>query len=231
MIRFTSTMMKKTPKFHVSTEELVIESGEGAPIAEVKKFADTISLQWKEGRIQSHSPVLLLLGGFQGSGKTTTAQVLNTDSEFIVISPDEVRYILFTAEIPFSKSFVVLVNAIKFELLKRALRTGSSVIIDQALTPERVRLVEQVVHSYPHYQVTSVFLYAPEEVLRKRVGERPQLAGRYKGTVEELKASMKIYAEWYGDPLRSGYDIVIDTTNSTPFAVAQKIKEYITCKM
>lgn len=64
----------------------------------------------------------------------------------------------------------------------------------------------------------------PREVLVKRVSERPQLSGRYRGTVSELEASIEKYTKRYGDPISGGYDLIIDAANIDPQAVTQMIK-------
>src|SRR5258706_3232066 len=183
-------MLDRVSGFNLTKEELNIELGVGASKNEVTKFADLISKTWKEMPVKPSRPTLILLGGFQGSGKTTTIEFLNQKSEFLIVSPDEIRHNLFAAEIPFSKNFVILVNAIKFELLKRALDTGSNIIVDQSFNPDRVKLTQEIATDNVTYHLKSIFLFASEEILRKRVLERPQLEGRYKGKIEELENSM-----------------------------------------
>jgi cytidylate kinase len=202
-----------------------LEKGIGANKTEVVKQADIISEKWSANK--QKSPVVIMLGGFQGSGKTTVADVLAKENNLVVISPDEIRFNLFDQGANFSEDFVRLVNATKYELLDRCLGSRYSVIVDQAITPTRVKIVRELLNGYPDYKLVSIFLTAPEEILKKRVSQRPEIAGKYRGTAEELKESIRRYAERYGDPVSGGYDLIIDTEKNDLQEVAIIIKNFL----
>lgn len=211
--------------FQLTEQELQLESGLGANREEVELFADSISENWGTPDSSLPQPTVLLLGGFQGSGKTTVGDRLAQDLGLLTVSPDEIRSKLFTANYPFSVEFLLLVNAIKFELINRAIELRSSFIVDQALTPDRVTLVKNILQEHPEYRLLSIFLTAPKEVLRKRVEERAGLPGKYKGTVDELEASMTRYEQRYGNPENGGYDVIIDTNKEDAEGVLESIRQ------
>lgn len=211
--------------------ELALEMGKGADPVEVKAQADLISEKWKTPENKSENPLLLMLGGFQGSGKTTTLETLVPTLNLTVISPDEIRHNLFTQKYPFSEEFIKLVNATKFELINRAMDMGNPIVIDQSLTPDRVSLTKTLLQKHPEYQFLSVFLTAPHDTLKQRVIERASLPGRYRGTVEELEASIDKYTSRYGDPQHGGYDLLIDSSINDPLAIVDQIQSSVRSKL
>src|SRR5262245_54029987 len=116
-------MTERAEGYSLTKQELDLELGTRASFEEVKKQADLISSKWTLPERLPQHPRLLLLGGFQGSGKTTVLELLQTNPGIIVVSPDEIRHNLFAQEYPFSEEFVRVVNATKFELVRRALGT------------------------------------------------------------------------------------------------------------
>ncbi len=217
-------MSAEEGKYKLNPYELEIELGVGADLREVEAQAELISSQWKDLPTPEH-PTLLLMGGFQGSGKTTVLDVLQPSLNAAIISPDEIRHNLFAKGHQFSQEFARIVNAAKFELIKRAVEQGHSAVVDQSLTPDRVALAQRLIDHHSKYRFLTVFLTAPTEVLKERVSLRPELPGRYKGTFLELESSMEKYESMYGDPQVGGYDLIIDSSTNDPQAIAGMIEE------
>jgi adenylylsulfate kinase-like enzyme len=214
--------------YRLSPGELSLELGEKADPVEVKKQADLISSRWDlTNKEKPQRPFLLMLGGFQGSGKTSVIELLRKEIRFLVISPDEIRHNLFNQNYPFSEDFVRLVNATRLELLVRALDTGQSIVLDQSISPDRIKMMRDRLIDFPNYHLTSTFLSVPREVIKQRVEERPTLPGLYRGTVPELEATMKKYEELYGEPSEGGYDLIIDTFKNNPEQVKNQILDYL----
>ena len=207
----------------LSQQEIDLEKGVGADPKQVKKQADIISDNWKIPDSKPEKPFVLLLGGFQGSGKTTVLKILAPKLKLVVISPDEIRHNLFAQNYPFSEDFVRLVHAVKFDLTKRALELGLSFAIDQTLNPDRVRLIKELAAAYPKFSVKSVFFNSPTELLKNRVRRRVKIDKLYNGTVPELEASIKKYTNLYGLPNKKDYDLFIDTSSQTPESVTEFI--------
>jgi predicted kinase len=212
-------------KYKLNPYELEVELGVGADAGEVSAQVDSISSKWQIPNEKPEHPTLLMVGGFQGSGKTTALEILKPRFPSVMISPDEIRHNLFEKGYPFSEEFTKIVNSAKFELIKKALDLGTSIIVDQSLTPDRVALVQHLLNGHSKYRLLSVFLTAPTEVLKERVALRPQQAGRYKGTYLELEASMDKYSKLYGEPQDGGYDLIIDSSVNDPQAIASLINE------
>lgn len=196
------------------------ELGTNADAKTVTELAKEISSLWKlEGPLPKN-PIVLLLGGFQGSGKTTVLEILHKDLDLIVVSPDEVRHKLFEREWAVDEKFVHTVNATKNSLLENAINSGHHVIVDQLTTPTRIDIAKGMVNRNSQYNLLTVFLNATDAELEKRVGARGKLPGRYKGTVYELKASIKKH----GNQDLSLYNLVLDSGKLSPEEIAKSIE-------
>lgn len=219
---------KKEQQTRISPQELNIELGREVDPEEVSLLVEKIVQNWDLSLPQPEHPFLVMLGGFQGSGKTTTIETFKSTNHVLVVSPDEIRHHLFAQQYPFSEAFVRLVNATKFALIRKVLELGYSGIVDQAITPDRVEQTQQIVAQFPQYQFLTVFLNAPVEVLQQRVTERQPAPGRYKGTVAELETSMAAYTQRYGTPQPDEYDLFIDTTKHAPQEVVSVLPKKLT---
>lgn len=176
----------------------------------VTELVNTISAKWVRSKETPKQPVLLLMGGFQGSGKTSVTEEIARSVPLITVSSDEIRFLLFQ-KIPFSEVlFVHTVNATRNRLVKVALQTGEHVVVDLFCTKPRVALFSAMTKNTP-YEVLSVYLNASQNILVKRMQDRPKLPGKYKGTLDQLMAGFVAY----GEIDKSIYDIILDSGNTT----------------
>jgi adenylylsulfate kinase-like enzyme len=208
--------------YKLDPEALSLEKGEGANPSEVTYQAGLISSGWNP-KLKSENPLILLIGGFQGSGKTTVMNLISSKLDLTILSPDQIRHNLFEQGYKKPNDFRRLINATKYELVKRALNMGISITLDQALTPDRVKLIKEAAASYPNFKVKSVFLLSPIQILRERVRQRPGIDGYYKGTLTELENSIKNYIDIYGEPKKEDYDLTLDSSKEQPEALASQI--------
>jgi len=197
--------------------------GEAANKTLVGEIANKISSSWNFTRELPQRPVVLMIGGFQGSGKTTVLDILRRDNELIVISPDQIRHELFARGVEFSEEFVHTVNAARNALLKLALLRKRNIAIDQFVNKERIDVIEKIVSEENKYRVIRVLLLADDKILEQRVRDRESIPETYRGTVGELKASI----EKYGHPNPGLYDRVLDTQNLSPSEVAREIEKLL----
>ena len=193
----------------------------------IDKLVEEISSKWQFPKDKHEAPILLIMAGYQGSGKTTALKALQKELGFIVTSPDEIRHILFSRNIPFTDEFVKTVNETHATLIKKVVRLGFSFAIDSIMTPKRIEWLLKCIEEegITNYRIVKVLLDAPMDTLIERVKNRPQAEGIYKGTVEELEASIKEHGEL--DP--SAYDLVINTNKTdqegTVKVILDKLRE------
>lgn len=156
-------------------------------------------------------PLLILLAGFQGSGKTTLAQKLVDAYGLKLISPDVTRQKLFDRGVKFSEGFAKLVDNTRDEQIQEAIQSGQSAVVDTNVVPARIAKIKKGLENQ-NYKLITVFLDAPRAVLAQRVGNRPQLEGVYRGTGAELEASITTHC----NITKRDYDIVINTWKNSP---------------
>lgn len=191
----------------------------------VAKVTNEIVKKWNLISPPPIKPKVLMIGGFQGSGKTTTINLLNQIFDLATISPDEIRYLLFSYQMPFLKKFVLTVKACAYQLLLQGLATGHHVVIDQLTNSERIDVVKKTLEQpdFKNYQLITVYLQASTDELIRRVSNRPGFDGKYKGTVEELKSSI----QQHGQPDLKLYDLVINTEQTYPTKTVEMISQFL----
>lgn len=197
------------------------ELGETANKSNVEGLTAEISSAWEFKGEPAKKPIVLMLGGFQGSGKTTVLEVLRKNLDFVVISPDQIRYRLFEKGWERGEEFTQTVNATRNSLLRKALSLGYHVIIDQLTTEARINLARQITEEVDrNYRVISVYIDAQQEVLEQRVQTRRGFPQTYQGTLEELRQSYEEHGQ-----LNFGlYDRVLHSDRMTPEQIAKEIK-------
>jgi cytidylate kinase len=209
----------------LTREELDIELGIGADTSIVSHYIELFYERYTKHKKTNAQPILLLIGGFQGSGKTTALDVLHSDTDLVIIFLDEIRQQMLDDSIPLDNEFIRLVNSIKYGLLDRLLEHNFSIALDQALYPDRIAITKQILKRFPSYSLKTVFLNAPYEILVQRVADRPKQPNRYKGTVEQLEQNIKNYTNRYGDMMDYDFDMKIDTSKHDPLTVASLISQ------
>lgn len=187
----------------------------------VSQLCKEISSSWKSRPFEK--PFMLMISGFQGSGKTTVIHTLQKNNEFVIISPDQIRHKLFARGLKFSDEFVHTVNATRNKLLEIALSKKFNIIVDQFMDPDRAYVIGKIVKVKKVYRIIKVFLFANMETLSQRVKDRKTLPQTYKGTFKELQATMEMYDE----PDLSIYDKVLDSAKLGAKQVAAEVEKLL----
>ncbi len=210
----------KERRHKINNEEIGINAD---PVT-VGELTEEITSTWRVGEHQPKKPVLLFLSGFQGSGKTTALEILRKETDLIIVSPDEIRQKLFERNWEVSEKFIHTVNATKNNLLKRALLSGSHIAIDEFATETRINLASKIIKEADRkYKTLTVYLDTPENILEQRVKERKGFVGKYKGTVAELRDSIRKH----GHPKFGLFDRVLDSSKMSAGEIAAEIKRMI----
>ena len=183
-----------------------------------KEMIDSLELPRKRLK-----PMVLMLGGFQGSGKTTVVNELKDDLDLVLLSTDEIRQRLFDKKYALSKKFREIVVTTTYKVLENLLELGYSVALDRMATPARIEKVRKLLgrKNLSNYSLVTVYLEASQQELVRRLNTREDVIGRYKGTVNELEASMR----QHGKIEKSIYDVVINTKELDLKTVAKVIKK------
>lgn len=152
-------------------------------------------------------PILILIGGFQGSGKSSLIARINEVYDNAVISTDVIRQSLFNKGLTSSPLFSKYVSNISYNLLEKSLINCSNIIIDANAHSKRIEEIEKLLkESDSHYTVMKIFLNATENTLIERVRTRQPLQDCYQGTESDLKAALAATKINLAD-----YDLILDT--------------------
>ncbi|MBS0647736.1 MAG: ATP-binding protein [Verrucomicrobia bacterium] len=154
-------------------------------------------------------PLLILLGGFQGSGKSTVAQALEKAHQYTVISTDAIRHELLQKNIT-GDLFAKMVSSISKIILMKVLDQRLNLIVDANAHEKRIREVTDLMQHYPSYRVVKIYLQTSEKVLFERLASRPQVPGHYQGQPGDLQGSLQSSKMNTAD-----YDLVLQTDNLT----------------
>jgi len=171
----------------------------------------------------SSKPIVLMIGGFQGSGKTTVINSLKDDFGLVVVSLDEIRQKMFDKGFDFDEKFREIVKVTGMKLLKYLFQRGYSVAWDTNVTPVRIKEVEELLESENliNYDLVKIYFETSKKELIKRLNNRSEVSGRYKGTVNELEESIKKD----GKVDKSIYDLVINTERLDIQAILKVMKK------
>lgn len=168
-------------------------------------------------------PVLILVGGFQGSGKSSLIMRIKEIYDANVISTDVIRQSLFNKGIRITPEFSKYVKSIYINLVKKYLSMGLNIFIDANAHSKRIDEIEKLVkENSPHYLIIKIFLNTAEATLRNRVKNRKPTADCYQGTESDLEtalASTKINLE--------DYDFSVDTDELSESTLFERVNKFI----
>lgn len=169
-------------------------------------------------------PYLLLFGGFQGSGKTTTIQNLTKEIDVCTISHDRLRqnFLNKTGSLPDSQK----VNTIKTLLLGKVFPLNVSIVIDANSTPASIGSMRALISELQmQHKIISIFLDVQPDTLRSRVIQRVGNTnlGMHLGTLQELEKTMRDL----GSVDKSSYNFVLNTEILSLDGITQEVKRII----
>ena len=191
---------------------------ETSRIEEVKeKIIASLSTELA-GPSQSH-PLLILIGGYVGSGKTTLSNALEKRCGITVFSLNSIRQAMLNEGIDIrgdKKQEREILFAVYPRLLAPCIANSQHIVIDANANRQGIEDALKFLREHPggeQYTVVKIHLSASEEELQKRVGKRVQQEGIHQGTKADLDYELRtptkaIYPQ--------DYDVIIDTEN-TPF--------------
>jgi len=154
-------------------------------------------------------PLLILLGGFQGSGKSTIAASLQKTHQITIISTDTIRHALLQRHI-IGDLFGEMVSSISKILLLKGLENRLHIVMDANAHEKRIREITDLMINFPEYKILKIYLHTSEQKLFERLSSRPLIEGCYCGTAADLKGSIASAKMDF-----KNYDLVLETDNQT----------------
>lgn len=153
-------------------------------------------------------PILVILSGLPGSGKTTLAARLGKVLDAVVVESDLVRKVIFPKP-TYSAEENRFVHAVARALMRYYLRTGHSVIADATNLAEWHRQMLRRLANLARAQAIVVQTSAPEEVIAARLHRRS--ARKVKNDFSDADWQVYQMLAKSVQPIRGHY-IRVDTT-------------------
>jgi len=167
---------------------------------------------------EANRPVLVLLSGYSGSGKTSVIKELAKKYSYEFIITDQIRQSLIDqGQDPFDEKGSGLTRKIRTDLIAKT--DKSNLVIEGNFDQQGI--LELKAQMAKTYKVFAVFLKADEDILESRVQKRQPESGMYQGDIEGLRQTLKRDWDW------DSYDLVLDTSKLSPVEVAKRIVEKV----
>lgn len=121
-------------------------------------------------------PLLVIIHGAPGSGKTTLARHLRQSVTLPILGKDDLKELLFETIPQSDRDFSRLQGAVAFDMLyafaRQFLSQGQSVVIEGAFWPDRSRKEIQAILDETNAKVLELFCHVDEEVRLERFRQR-----------------------------------------------------------
>src|SRR3989344_2793484 len=121
-------------------------------------------------------PVLVLVLGIAGTGKTTLAGKLSEELKLPLVVKDDLKIIisknLDLKKRAWSKKIGEACYEILFHLTEKSLKVGQSIIIESTFTPKFANPQFKKLRDSYNFTVVQVFCYADAKIARQRFDER-----------------------------------------------------------
>lgn len=193
---------------------------------EINSFLEKeITLEFESKFLASSQkePVILLIGGFQGSGKSSLIRRIEEIYDANILLNDVIRQTLFNRGLESSLEFTKMVSSINNNLVKKSLTQNANLFIDANAHSKRIQKIEKLVQENraPHILI-KIFLKTSQDNLRDRVKNRKPSLNCYQGTLSNLEAALST-TEINPDD----YNLIVDTDSLNKDAVFEKVNDFI----
>lgn len=166
------------------------------------------------------NPVLIMLSGLPGAGKSYLARGLREILPFVIIESDQVRKILFP-ECEYTGEESQWVHRTCHALMTKLLRKGVRVIYDATNLYERHRELVYQIADREGIRLIIVKVVASEQVVAQRLGKRHE----HDRDDDVSDADWKVYRrmERSAEPIGRNY-VVVDTSKDVDSAVTKLLR-------
>ena len=138
---------------------------------------------------QKNKPILLLIGGYPGAGKTTLIHALLQNHDMALISWNAIRQLLVDRRIKGSPFDWEIIEAVNRNLMRTCLQRQVNIVIDANAHAHNIQLFEDLLKEECYqdtYRLVKICLNPPIETLLIRMRAREQKEGMHQGTEKDL---------------------------------------------
>ncbi|HRD56256.1 MAG TPA: AAA family ATPase [Parachlamydiaceae bacterium] len=158
---------------------------------DIEKVKNEISIQLSQGlkANSKNNPVLILIGGYPGAGKTTLINALRQTYDMDVISWNFIRQALLDRNLKGSSYDWEIIEAVNENLFRLCLQRNTNIVIDINAYANNIKLFENLLKAEGYenqYHVIKICLNPPSEILLNRVQARYQQENVHQGTEADL---------------------------------------------
>lgn len=181
------------------------------------------------------APLLVVIQGAPGSGKTTLADRLRQDIDLPILGKDDLKELLFETIPQSDRDFSRLQGGIAFDMLyafaKRFLLEGYSVVIEGAFWTEVSQKEILAILRETNAMMLELFCHVDEDIRQSRFDQRARNGSRHPAHMDTDKAMMQPIATRSYERIGIGDVIEIDTTEPISDHKYGKILEAIRSKL
>lgn len=138
-------------------------------------------------------PLLILIGGFPGAGKTTLITSLVEAHDVTVFSWDAVRQALLDRHIMGSPFDPEILDTVQQNILRICMERHLNVVIDTNAHARKISEIESFLEKEQYgqdYQIVKICLNPPVRTLFDRISARAQKEGLHQGTESDLQRDL-----------------------------------------
>ena len=195
---------------------------------DVERVKNEIFIQLSEdlkGKAKN-KPILILIGGYPGAGKTTLINALIQNHDINVISWNAIRQALLDRNLKGSPYDWEIIEAVNQNLFKICLQHNANTVIDANAYAKNIKLFEDLLeteHYQDRYRIIKICLNPPPKILLSRVRAREQKEGVHQGT--EIDVIRDLTSE-HKKINMSDYSLIIKNDNDIDFETELNIVNF-----
>jgi predicted kinase len=158
---------------------------------DVEQVKNEISIQLSQDLKASskNDPILLLIGGYPGAGKTTLINALLQIYDIDVISWNSIRQALLDRQLKGSAHDWEIIEAVNHNLFKLCLKRNANIVIDVNAYTNNIKFFEHLLETEDcqnNYRIIKICLNHSSEILLSRVRAREHKETIHQGTETDL---------------------------------------------